>query len=144
MMKKLFVVLLILVLGVGNAATVNSLPSDVPQGYLAFSTIDGIEVPEEVLMNVQTEHQGYAVTHANKVARNPQAYYQLQVSKDTTANPFESIYLLYSENWDPSGREQAPVPAQLQVENQDEDDERKDASNEGRGRSDKRRKNKDD
>jgi hypothetical protein len=72
---------------------------------LAAETVDEIAIPTDILVSVQTEHQGYAVTHASTAIRDDKQAYRLIVSRsDATTEP-DSFYLYYDTNWKPAGEE---------------------------------------
>jgi hypothetical protein len=63
------------------------------------STIDGIAVPVESLMQIQMKYQGYAVTKAQQVNRNGKEVYELRVDRDDQTTDYDGFYLFYDKNW---------------------------------------------
>jgi hypothetical protein len=89
-----------------NASVVEAVVFEMPD-----SVIDGIPVPHEILMYVQMEYQGYAVTKANKVTQGSGTFYQLLVDNDDQPYNGLVIYLLYDTNWQlVSEQKTLPVP----------------------------------
>jgi hypothetical protein len=154
LMNKLFLTVLLLVLGVGigmnRPEAVQGATTAPPKFVMPVSVIDDIEVPGEILTDLQLEFQGFAVTHAVRIARDTRSYYQLQLSRDSNANPYESIYLIYSQAWERTGNTEAPVPPpqptpppQQPVGSRNSgDDDKDESSSERRGRTEDKRRNK--
>lgn len=117
-MKRLLILTLIVLPGLGGQAVADSQPAVLPangspQGWRPASFIDGIEVPEEILLDAQMEHQGYAVVKALKSSRAGRTIYMLRL--ENGSNRQRGFYLLYDQSWQAVGREeivvQAPPPA---------------------------------
>jgi hypothetical protein len=85
---------------------------------LAAETIDDIAIPTDILISVQTEHQGYAVTHASTVMRDGKQAYRLLVSRSDATTERDSFYLYYDTNWKSAGEEKivpvTPTPMHIQ------------------------------
>ncbi len=85
------------------------------------SVIDDIDVPVAVLISVQSDHLGYAVTQADEVSSGGEEGYRLRLNRDDRPNGGEGIYLTFDKNWeliDEQERAAAPEP-----EDDDDDDE---------------------
>lgn len=151
---KLFLVsiLTITLFGLGSIAKADNrvpsgqLPPTNPNTRRLVSTIDGIDVPYDVLNYIQTEYMGHTVTQANKIERDGRQAYRLRVDRDDLANDYESFYLIYDSSWKLiSGKEKIqpppPPPAPKPVENTQrsgdrDDDDDKEERRRRRGRDD--------
>lgn len=119
-MKRLIIfALIVALLGFGGHTLADTPPTtenDIsPQGWRPVSVIDGVEVPEEILLEVQMEHQGYAVVKALKTRRSGQTAYMLRLESGNRAQ--RAFYLLYDQAWVAIGREEVvpkpePVPTE--------------------------------
>ncbi len=84
---------------VSQQANVSAVPvqtSTQPQGLL-LTTIDGITIPEDILIAVQLNFQGYAVIAAGKTRIGGQQLYWLRAETGTNNKP--SLQLLFDANW---------------------------------------------
>jgi hypothetical protein len=63
------------------------------------STIDGVDVPYEVLEYAQLEYQGHAIDKVTKINRGGQEMYRLRVAPSSAAQDYECIFLLYGIDW---------------------------------------------
>lgn len=114
MMLKLVVFALITtVLSMANPSVANTPENTkVASHKLPSSTINGIEVPYEVLEYAQNKYQGHAVTQALKGFRNGQPVYQLRVDDDDNLYDDDCIYLFYDMKWKLLDDKKAFVPKQ--------------------------------
>jgi hypothetical protein len=76
------------------------------------STIDGIEIPQELLEYIQYYFEGHAVTKAEKIRRGGQELYRLRVDRDDVLNDYSSFLLVFDLEWKfLQFEKQAPPPA---------------------------------
>jgi hypothetical protein len=80
------------------------------------SVVDGIAVPFDVDMYVQTQYQGSAITEASKQQRNGAEIYRLRIDRDDDKSDYESFYLLYSLEWKLIGKDTAVPPPKPKAE----------------------------
>ncbi|MDQ3064882.1 MAG: hypothetical protein M3Q36_01275 [bacterium] len=116
-MKKLIIIATIVgVFSFSNLATANSPdPTSSPPSqthWSSFSELNDIKIPDEILMDIQMEFQGFAVTKAAKVNRNDRELYQLRVDKSDIPINYDGFYLYFDRDWKFVEREdiQAPAP----------------------------------
>lgn len=140
MVRPIILALIIVLLNIGGSATTAQTsptddPSLDPRGWRVFSVIDGIEIPEEVLIQIQMDHQGYAATKASITHRNGQQHYSLRVDRNDDPSDYNSFYLLYDMNWQLVGRENtvAPPPPPPAPEAPKPDDGNNGRGNDNRG-----------
>jgi hypothetical protein len=146
-MKKLLIILgavgIFSFNSMGTASSQEAENATVPStGEAMFemppSMIDDIEVPNDVLMYVQMEYQGHAVTKASKISRNGGEVYRLLVDSDDKLYNNEFIYLLYDLNWQLIGEEKnQPAPVEVKPAAVEEDkkveEPKPEQAEEGRG-----------
>jgi hypothetical protein len=84
------------------------------------SVIDGIEVPNDVVMSIQMEYPGHAVTKAAKVSRGETTLYQLTVDQDDQLYNNKLIYVFYDMNWEWL-RDERFTPTQIEAKPQKEE-----------------------
>ncbi len=83
---------------------------------LAGETIDGIEVPHDILTAVQLYFQGFAVTQAHEIERAGKKAYRLQVGSNSVANDADSFYLNFDDKWKFITQEKFILPPKPTVE----------------------------
>ena len=134
-MKKLIVLVLgTILVSLSGTAVANSAPDAAAQtntattGSLAAETINDISIPTEVLLYVQTNYQGYAVTQASKAARDGKPVYSLRVDPNDITTDYDGFYLLYDMNWKLLGEEKMTPPAPKPEPKPQITDEKKPAS----------------
>jgi hypothetical protein len=117
-MKRIIATVLILAgVGLQNIATAQTAPSGQlpptnPATNRLSSTVDGIDIPYDVLNYIQTEYVGQTVTQANRITRDGKPAYRLRVDHDDVASDYESFYLVYDASWKLiSGKEAIQQPA---------------------------------
>lgn len=81
-----------------------------PNEWRVVSAIDGIEVPEEILIQIQMDYPGHAATKASKINRNGQELYALRIDRDDNPSDYDSFYLLYNADWQSVGKEDQVAP----------------------------------
>jgi hypothetical protein len=117
--KFIYFGLTIMLLGIGGIASAgNDKPAPRPAGSIQQpppSFINDIKVPFEVLMYVQTEYQGFAVTEAAQITRDGKQVYRLRVDRDDDSHDYESFYLLYDSNWKLIGKDTIQPPPKPQA-----------------------------
>lgn len=105
---------LLLVLSFFNTAVAENAvtedPKMNPNEWRMVSAIDGIEVPEEILIQIQMDYPGHAATKASKTVRNGQELYALRVDRDDNPSDYDSFYLLYNSDWQSVGKEDLVAP----------------------------------
>jgi hypothetical protein len=76
------------------------------------STLDGIEIPQDLLEYIQYYFEGHAVTKAEKIRRSGQELYRLRVDRDDLLNDYSSFLLVFDLEWKfLQFEKQAPPPA---------------------------------
>jgi hypothetical protein len=137
-MKKLMLFgSMLIILSLSHTTGVNSQQADYTASQsqtvaldMPPSVIDGIEVPNDVLMSIQMEYPGHAVTKATKVSRGRTTLYQLTVDQDDQLYNNRLIYVFYDVNWQ-LVRSERFTPTSDQIKPQKE--EKKEENQEGRG-----------
>jgi len=90
------------------------------------SNIDDIEIPIEVLMDLQMEFQGQAVNQAKKMRINGNDVYRLRVDRDSETNDHDkdTKYVYYDMSWkrleNPILKVEAPIKVEVAPEVQTE------------------------
>ncbi len=136
-MKKLFALVLALLMVTGNLAIAQSGPevpaSTVPAtSTLSTEKINDVEVPYTILLDAQMVFQGFAVTEARQYRRGGQEVYALRMDNSDASRGSESFYLLFTTTWQYIGREKAPPPPPPTTEsNPEEPKEEKPHENHG-------------
>lgn len=116
-MRKLVITFLgVSVLAIGMSTTVNGAPAanrptEASSALLSAETVDDVAVPLDVLLSIQTQYQGFAVTHADKVVRDGKQAYRLRVDQNDVANDGDAFYVLYDSSWKLLGEEKIAQPA---------------------------------
>ncbi|MDQ3123496.1 MAG: hypothetical protein M3Q14_02345 [bacterium] len=115
-MKKLLILTLILAtLSFGNAAVANTpdaseSPTSKTQ-WSSYSMLNDIQIPDEILMDIQMEYQGFAVTKATKVNHNGADLYQLKVDRSDIPVDYDGFYLYFDKDWKMVEKEDIDAPA---------------------------------
>lgn len=77
-----------------NQTTDSSFRQEVPS-----VPIDGIDIPISVLTYAQMEHQGYAVTKAQKLQHNNKEAIRLLVDRDDMSTGYDGKHLFFDATW---------------------------------------------
>lgn len=86
-------------------------PQQTTATNMPSSNVDNIEVPYDVWIYAQTQYQGMAITHANKITRGNKQAYRVRLDHDSTSEDFNSsMYLFYDANWQLIAEEKAFTP----------------------------------
>lgn len=125
-MRKLIAASL-MVLTLSATSTVLATPStpaaseptkQATNGNMPSSFVDNIEIPYDVWIYAQTQYQGLAITHANKVNGGGKQAYRVRLDHDSNSEDSKtSMYLFYDVKWQLTTEEKTftPPPSQLET-----------------------------